>query len=233
MRGTRLVSLVLLVGAVHAPGEIILYWSTTGITNSSYFYSTAQTNFRPYFVPPTPVTELPAGTYDLFLWGRFVEADDLPAYVFIYSLDLRFEGDAALAENAAYRHRKTGAGAYKRWDNTVGIPLDGSMYAILGNGIEFMYLPYTNHDLSIFHNPSDGYADFLIGAARITGAGGHFETASLDGAAGQGIGVSHFNHEPLPDPEVVPATILFTPEPAALVAVLLLTMPGRRCSRAA
>ncbi len=221
---------VALFGAVAAPGEIILYWSTTGITNSSYRYSTARTNFLPYFVPPTPVTELPAGTYDLFLWGRFVEAGDLPVWVAIFFLDLKFEGDAVHAQNVAYRHYKTGSGAYKRWDNTTGILLDAEMFASVSRGIEFLYLPDDNNDLSIFHH--DSYADFLVGAARLTGLGGQSKTMSLDGGD-EGIYVGWFGGTPIPDPWVAPATIQFTPEPHVLFALLPLAMPGRRRSPAA
>jgi hypothetical protein len=201
-----------------SPGGVALFWSTTGLANSSMQYSTALTNFLP-IISATPVSELPAGTYDLYLWGRFIEGWLVEPYGRIWQLDPAFAGDASHAENVAYRQYKTGAGAYRRWDGTLGIPLDGLMGAVTARGIEFIIPPDTNNDL---YFPAS--YEFLLGAARVTGAPGQVQIVDVT--------LIRFNpagYDPLP--ENSPAVLTFTPEPAAGLLVVLGALLRRRPRR--
>lgn len=210
-------------GARVAPGEIILFWSTSGITNTNFRYSTALTNFLPHFVPPTPVTELTAGTYDLFLWGLFIETPTMPAGSHIYGLNLKFEGDAAVVQSVAYRQNKTGAGAYRRWDGSVGLVLDDSVAAITARGIEFLLPPDFNNDL---YYPAT--QQFLFGAARVTGAVGQQKTVALEIESLSGGIAMRWGMIDLPDPPVFSAVVTFVPEPAAGAALVLTALLLRR-----
>jgi len=222
-----LVAVLALVGAASA--EIQLYWSTTGLGNSALKFSTALTNFLP-IVAPTPLPAsiddptTPTLSIDLYLWGRFIETPEMPAYSTIYGLDLKNTG-APMGSNAAYRQNKSGSGAYKRWDGSAGIPLDGVMAAVTARGVEFVYLPDTNNDLSIKY--ASDYGDFLIGAAHYDLAWGQHARFELDGAVdGLGIAMRYFGgSEPVDivDPPVLPADFVYTPEPASL---LLLGLAG-------
>ena len=192
-----------------AQAEIQLFWSMTGINDPSFVYSPALANFLPYFVPPVPVTQLAPGTYDLFLWGRFVENYDpndpnfLPAFTRIDVMDLQWLGAATHAQNAAYRQNKTGFGAYTRWENGSGILLDDVMFALATRGVEFILPPDGNNDL---YYPNT--QEFLIGAARITGAGGQSATMAL-----AGIAMSEIGGDMIPPVIVVPAEVVFTGTP--------------------
>jgi hypothetical protein len=92
-------------------GPIYLFWSTTGISDPNYVYSTALTNFLPYFVPWTHPGQLSdplilsAGTCDLFLWGQFSAGS--ADYDRIIGLDLGLinGGSATHTPGAAYRHK--------------------------------------------------------------------------------------------------------------------------------
>jgi hypothetical protein len=216
---TQTTLIVTLLTALTASAEIRLFWSTTGITNSAFVYSTALTNFLPYFTAPTPIpnNELPAGSYDLFLWGKFIEEPNMPQFSELYGLDLKFEGTATQAANVAYRQNKTGSGAYKRWNNTVGIPLDGVMYAVTTFGIQFLLPPYGNSDL---YFPAT--QEFLVGAARVTGAPDDTKTVSLHQPwdTPPGLGIAMRLVDGIPDPLVIPAVVTFTPEPVPLVVFL-------------
>ena len=205
--GTLLLAL-LVPATLASEGGVTLFLSTTGLANSSMRYSTALTNFLP-IISATPVSELPAGTYDLYLWGRFVEGWLVPPDSNIYGLNLEFAGDAAHVENVAYRQNKTGSGAYKRWDGSQGIPLDGLMGAVTARGIEFIIPPETNNDL---YFPAT--YEFLLGAARVTGAPGQAKIVDFEH-----IAFRQFDPwDPLP--VLIPAVVTFTPEPATAVAVI-------------
>ena len=199
--------------SVTAHGEIRLFWSTTGLANTSLRYSTALTNFLP-IVSATPVAELAPGTYDLYLWGQFIEGWDLHAWIWVYGVDLAFAGDATYAENVAYRQNKTGAGAYRRWDGSLGIALDGLMWATTSRGIEFNLPPVTN---SYLYFPES--AQFLLGAVRVTGAAGQNFTMTRTGPGFWYWDPDVF--DPPAYPTFSPAVLLFTPEPAGGLLVLL------------
>lgn len=204
MRGAHAVAVVLLALAAPAQADTILFWSTTGIDNSSYIYNTAETNFLPYFVPPTPVQELPAGTYDLFFWGRFTEEYCLPPPCSLYGMDLIFGGNATVLQSVAYRHRKTGSGSYDRWDGSLGIALDGVMAAVTSRGIEYLVPPDDNNDL---YYPET--QEFLVGAAQISGLAGQTKTIGRDSL---GL-VFRCSYDPCQgDPwglDVIPAVVTF------------------------
>ncbi len=210
-----------------ATAEIRLFWSTTGITNSAYVYSTALTNFRPYFTTPTPIpnNELSPGAYDLFLWGKFIEEPNMPSYSQVYGLDLKFEGTATHTANVAYRQNKTGSGAYKRWDGSLGLALDDVMRAITARGIEFILPPDTNNDL---YFPAT--QEFLVGAARVTGAAGDTKVVSLhspeENPPGLGIAVRWGGLDR--EPQVFPAVVSFTPEATTVFAFLPALLRRRR-----
>ena len=216
------VAVCALVGA--AEGRIELFWSTTGLSNTSLLYSTALTNFLP-IVSATPVSNLPAGAWDMYLWGRFVEEPDLPTYTQIYGIDLRIEtsGGVSYTDNVAYRQYKTGFGAYKRWDGTLGRPLDGVLAAVTARGIEFILPPDVNSDL---YFPESH--EFLLGAIHTTSAGLGALTVSLDVDDGLGIAVRIIGGETIPDPLVTPAIVTFLPEPStALLALAGLALRRR------
>ncbi len=214
----RRMGLVLAVCAVVgvAEGRIELFWSTTGLSDTSLLYSTALTNFLP-IVSSTPVTELPAGAWDMYLWGRFVEEPDLPTYTQIYGIDLEIQtsGSVNYGSNVAYRQNKTGFGAYKRWDGTIGRPLDGVVAAVTARGIEFILPPDTNSDLYF----PDSH-EFLFGAIHATSSGFGTLTVALDTADGLGIAVRIIGGETIEDPLVTPAVVTFVPEPAAALLAL-------------
>ncbi len=216
-KALALVALLAVVGSVSAaidPADfhIQLFWSTTG-KSGALQYSTAMTNFLP-FDAPTPVADLAPGSHDLFLWGRFVDDDDSYSYTQIYGLDLAKSG--TFGSNVAYRQNKTGSGAYKRWDGSAGIALDGVMAAVTARGIEYILPPDTNNDLYL---PAS--KEFLIGAANVTGADGDVAVVSLDVAEGLGIAMRWIGGEDIEDPEVYSATVTFTPEPASILLALV------------
>ncbi len=227
-RALGLMATLLLLGTARADFEIQLFWSTTGINDPNYVYNTAETNFVPFFTAPTPVESLAASTYDLFLWGKVTDPNDLffhyPDGAQIYGLDLQFAGDAAHGSNVAYRqYLITAGGPHNRWDGSLGLHLDSVMAAVSSLGI--MLVPYPFYDLYRYE-----YVDFLIGAAQVTGEPGEFKTMSLDTADGLGIAVRDiFTGEDLPDPPVLPAIVTFVPEPASLVLALV-ALVGRRRS---
>jgi len=213
-KALALVVVLAVVGTASADLAIQLFWSTTGKTGALQ-YSTALTNFLP-IASATPVSSLPAGTYDLFLWGRFVDTDGAEAYTQIYGLDLAKSGTATYGTNVAYRHNKTGAGSYKRWDGSLGILLDGVMAAVTARGIE--YLPASdvgNNDIYFKDT-----LEFLIGAANVTGAAGQNATVSLHNPPGLGIAMRWIGGEDIPDPPVYNAFVTFTPEPASILLAL-------------
>ncbi len=195
-------------------GAVQLFWSTTGLADTALSYSTALTNFLP-IVSATPVQELDPGTYDLYLWGKFVEGTYWHSLCHIYGLDLQWEGNATHAQNAAYRHNKTGANPYRRWDGNLGILLDGVMAAVTARGVEYLVPPLDNEDLYFPESQ-----EFLLGAARITGAAGQTKIVSLDTADGLGIAVECVTCGGVPDPTVYPAVLTFTPEPVMAVVLL-------------
>lgn len=220
--------LVVLAVVVPTMAEINLFWSTTGMSDALK-YSTAMTNFLPGLVPATPtgptINGLP-GTYDLFLWGTFVEAPDLPTYTQIYGLDLKWENTGAtVGSNAAYRQQKTGSGAYKRWDGSNGILLDGVMAAVTANGVQFILPPDTNNDL---YYPATH--QFLLGAAQVTfGAYGQTASIALDATPpGLGIAMRYIGDGDIPDPAVNAATVTLIPEPASLALLALAGLLRRR-----
>jgi hypothetical protein len=222
MRTKLIVLLGLLAPPALADGGVQLFWSTTGLASTTLLYSTALTNFLP-IVPATPVSTLDPGTYDLYAWGRFVEGSDLPPGGHIIGMDLRWQGDATHAQNVAYRQR---VGAVKRWDGSVGIPLDGVMAAVTAAGIYFILPPNTNSDL---YFPET--REFLLGAARITGAAGQTIGLALDTDLADGLGP--FGWYVLPngestDPPLWPANLTFTPEPTALILLSALVIVRRR-----
>lgn len=221
----KALTLVVLAMVVPAMAEIQLFWSWSGINDPSLQYSTALTNFLPAFVPWTgPVTEVDTPDVDLFLWGRFIETPTMPSYTQIYGLDLKFEGAGEFVQSVAYRHNKTGSGAYKRWDGANPILLNGVMAAVTARGIEFLYQPDTNNDLSIKYDASTGYSDFLIGAAKLHfNALGDVATVSLDTADGLGIAMREIQGPDIPDPPVLAASVTYIPEPASM---LLLGLAG-------
>lgn len=191
-------AVVAISASVVVDAEIILFWSTTGISNLGMVYNTALTNFKPYMFPPTRAAELEAGTYDLFLWLEYVVDPNLPLWTQLYGLNMRFEGDATHAQNIAFRHRAD-VGACQHWQNSTGIPLDGIMYVITIRGIEFVPPPETSCNL---YYPTTQEA--LIGAARITGTPGQTKVMAIEDIALRLIG-----GEDLPDPLVVPAVVRF------------------------
>jgi hypothetical protein len=202
-RTLKLIVAVALAGTACADvWEIQLFWSTTGINDPNWVYNAAETNFLPYFVPPTPVYSLPAGTYDLFLWGQVTDPNDLffhhPEGARIYGINLGFGGDATYDVSVAYCHRKLPPGAYRRWGQCC-LPLNAPLGA-LSHGITFV--PYPINDLYRYQ-----FVDFLVGAARITGDAGEYKTMSLDGI---GIGMRDLGSgEDIPDPPVLPALVTF------------------------
>lgn len=229
-RALALVSLLVLVGAANA--EIQLFWSWTGM-DAANMYNQNLTNFLPGFVPPTPVPAVlegpdPTITVDLFLWGRFIETPTMPSYTQIYGLDLKNTG-APMLQSAAYRQNKTGSGAYKRWDGSAGINLDGVMAAVTARGVEFLYLPDTNNDLSIKYPEASGIGDFLIGAAKYTLAWGDHATFELDTALdGLGIAMRLIGDVDIPDPPVLAADVVYVPEPASVLLLGLGALLIRR-----
>lgn len=219
--------LVVLAVVVPTMANIELFWSDTGLTNSALQYSTAMTNFLPIVAAPAAVTEKTvAGTYDLYLWGRFNEGADVPSYTQIYGLDLKWENSGGtVADNAAYRQQKLGSGAYKRWDGSNGILLDGVMAAVTASGVQFILPPDTNNDL---YNPATH--EFLLGAAKITLTNmGDSATIALDATPpGLGIAMRYIGAGDIPDPAVLPATVTLVPEPASLALLALAGLLRRR-----
>lgn len=217
--------LAVVAGVGVAEGRIELFWSPTGLVNTSLLYSTALTSFLP-IVSATPVSELPFGTHDLYLWGRFVEDANMPAYTQIYGLDLKIQvsGAAGYAEKVAYRHQPlTETGPYKRWDGSLGIPLDGIMAAVTARGIEFILPPDTNLDLYF----PDSH-EFLVGALHATSSAEGAITVALDSADGMGISMRYIGGDDIPDPLVTPAVVTFVPEPVGLWLVLAAVVRRRR-----
>jgi hypothetical protein len=216
-----LVAVLGLVGAVSAD-TITLFWSTTGIsTTSPLLYSTALTNFQPVYEAPTPIpsNELDAGTYDLFLWGQFQPSWD--GYQ-IYGLDLLWDAtsDATVGSNVSYRQR---VGAFKRWDGTLPILLDGVMAAVTAAGIAW--------DHGANRLMEDATGAFLIGAAHVTGTEGQILDIKLDtrpGGVGKGIACRDADQVDIPDPTVIPAHLLFIPEPLSILLVLTGMLLRRR-----
>ncbi len=218
MKALLSLAIALGLGGAARGENINFFWSTTGLANTSLRYSTALTNFLP-IVSATPVTELPAGTHDLYLWGWF-EADNwYPEYTQVYGVNLAFAGTASHAENAAYRHYKTGSGAYKRWDGSQGLPLNGVMAAVTARGIEFITPPDTNNDL---YFPST--QQFLLGAALVTGEPGQVLSMALGPL---GIAARYLDGTDLVPVTVAFVPVTFTPEPGPL-AMLVLGLVGRR-----
>jgi hypothetical protein len=214
-----------LVGAASAD-TITLFWSTTGIsTTSPLLYSTALTNFQPVYQAPTPVpTDLngwqvaPAGSYDLFLWGQFQ-----PSWVGyqIYGLDLLWDAGstATVGSNVAYRQR---VGAWKRWDGTLPILLDGVMAAVTSAGIAW------DGGANRLMDPN---GMFLIGAAHVTLGIGEMLTINLDtrpGGVGKGIACRDADGAEVPDPIVIPARLCEIPEPLSILLVLTGMLLRRR-----
>ncbi len=206
-----------------ADARIELFWSTTGLVNNGLRYSTDLTSFLP-IVSATPVSELPFGTHDLYLWGRFIEDANMPAYTQVYGLDLRIQvsGAAGYAENVAYRHALLTSGPYRRWDGSLGIMLDGVMAAVTGRGVEFILPPDTNHDLYF----PDSH-EFLLGALHATSPADGTITVALDSDDGLGIAMRYIGGDDIPDPLVTPAVIAFVPEPAALLVLGALSFRRR------
>ncbi len=225
-RALTLIATAVLAGTACADvWELQLFWSTTGINDPNYVYFAGEMDFLPYFVPPTPVEMLAPGAYDLFLWGKVTDPNNLfyahPEGAQIYGLDLTFEGDAAHGVNVAYRHGRPYPG---RWDGNHPILLNGVMAAVTSNGI--LLVPYWIPDLYRYE-----YVDFLIGAARITGTDGQVKIMALDLADGLGIAMRDWaTGEDIPDPPVLPAVVTFVPEPASLVLALV-ALVGRARKR--
>jgi hypothetical protein len=216
-------ALAVLVGAANAE-EINLFWSSTGLSGVNLTYSTALTNFQPAYQPPNPVGELvPGAMYDLFLWGRFPAGWENYR---IYGLDLKWgPGNTAYHDiNVAYRHTWGAAPSEKRWDGSSGTLLDGAMDAGSASGIIWD----TNGGAYHLMQP-DG--QFLIGAARIYGDLLQHAVVSLDSPpSGLGISVRDSFGNEVPAPTVIPADVLFYPEPTSILmlAVGLLVRHRRR-----
>ncbi len=215
----RAAVLIAILSGVAAAGayEIQLFWSTTGISDPNLMYSTALTNFQPAYQPPTPVSEMVGGTYDLFLWGTF-------PFVYIRGLDLKWGpgNTAPHAQNVAYRHKWGNTSPAKRWDGSAGILLDGVMAAVTASGISWP--PY---------RLMEPQGSFLIGAARITGAAGQHAIISLDGPT-RGLGIANPRYEQV-TPDVLPADLVFVagpvtglPEPSAVVLLIAALLLRRR-----
>ncbi len=211
-----------LLGAAQA--EIELCWSTTGLGNGALMYSGAQTNFLP-IVPPTYVHQLAPGTHDLYLWGTFIETPTMPHDTQLYGLDLKFMGTATQSTNVAYRHNKTGAGPYLRWNTVAPVALDSVLAAVTARGVEFIVPANTNSDLyyPVTH-------EFLLGAARITGGPGDTTWMELETLSGAGIAMREIGGNDIVDPPVTwcGGMLTFTPEPGGLLLVLCGWLVGRR-----
>ncbi len=193
--------LVLAVGGA-ASADIELFWSTTG-KSGPLMYSMATTNFLP-IDSATPVSLLFPGTYDVFLWGRFVGNSNPPPGWRIADLDLAFGGDATTGVSAAYLHNKTGSGSYRRWDSAGGgLALDDPMTnGGVSDGIEFLQPPNSNNDL---YFPAT--QEFLVGAVEVTG----LANQSLI------MNIENVSFTPAPwHPEHSPAVLTFAPEGGSL-----------------
>ncbi len=188
------VALVAVSASAVAHAEVILFWSTTGVNDANMIYMPGETNFKPYMVPSTRVDELEAGAYDLFLWLKFVADPNLPPNTMIYGLAMEFQGDAAHAQNFAYRHKLNPC---RRFSGSGGLPLDG--FLPVQSGIAFILPPDTNCDL---YYPATQEA--LLGAARITGAPGQTKIMAIED-----IAMRHIGGEDIPDPLAVPAVVRF------------------------
>ena len=219
-RGLVLVAILSLVGAASG-AELTLFWSSTGISDPNLMYSTALTNFQQAYLPPTPITFLLPGTYDMFLWGAF--PPDWQNYQ-IYGLDLKWGPDntAWHYPDVAYRHKWGNQASQKRWDGSTGIHLDGVMAAVMASGITWDTATPAYHLMQ-----PNGW--FLIGAARISGQDDQVATVALDfPAPGLGIAVRDSQGNEVPDPTVIPAYLYFTPEPASALLALVGLLTRRR-----
>jgi hypothetical protein len=210
-----------LVGAAQA--EIELCWSTTGVSNPSLVFSTAQTDFLPYLQAPTYITQLPPGTYDLFCWGRFVETPTMPSDTQLYNLGLQFMGTATHSISVAYRQNKAGSGAYRRWDAPGGLALDDHLAAVTARGVEFLAPGNSNSDLYL-----QGSNEFLLGAVRITGVAGDTFWMELKSLGGAEIAMRHIGGASIADPPLIGCLLSFGPPPCTFQACcdLLVSNPN-------
>ena len=212
-------------------------------------YSGALTDFKPYYSPmmgntdlytgdgpdPTSVTSLVAGSYDLFLWG---DSPYLPEWHVrstapthytdnkfqIYGLDLKWDATstATVGDNVVYRE-DDGAGT-ARWQGDQPIPLDGVMAAVNSAGIA-LDAGWGKFGTQWFHTEMSWLEQFsgkyLLGAAHVTGTAGQVLSMSLDTAVTGGKGIAcRLDGDEIPDPDVMPAVLTFTPEPLSFVLLL-------------
>jgi hypothetical protein len=228
MRTRLIVLLGLLLACAPAEAGVQLFWSTTGLADPGMTYSTALTDFRP-IVRPLPVDVLIPGSYDLFLWGRFIQNNDpndpnyLPMYSAVIGADLAFQGDAQHGVNVAYRHKWGTSPGQRRWDGSAGIALDGVMAAIGACGIRFT-LP-GDPDVDLYFSDTH---EFLVGATQATGLPGQRLTMVSDGLA---IYYPVPPGEQTPPLVAEPATVTFVPEPGAAGLVLVALSGLRRLQR--
>jgi len=226
MKKTLLV-VALLVGVSAASADINLFFSSTGMSDALK-YSTTLTNFLPGFEASTPIgATLPEGSYDLFLWGQFVNEPD---YNQIYGLQLQIQGSAAYDANKSviYRHNKGNPNAYKRWDGALPVYVhNGVMAAVTARGIvNWTAADPVPNDLVTLPSGSEG-TKFLLGVVRVEGAtAGQDLTVSLNPQLG--IAVHDADGVTIPDPPVNSATVSFVPEPASLLLLGLAGLAIRR-----
>ncbi len=246
MKKTLLV-LTLLVGVSAASADIQLFFSvgsnTAGvpgvdIIGPSLRYATTLTNFLQTGAggtasgynhqAPTPApAQLLPGSYDLYLWGKFVNQQPLDQ---IYGLQLRITGNAPYdnSRSVIYRHNRTGTGAYRRWDGALPVLVhDGVMAAVIARGIlnSTPADPLVN-DLVVRPHVADGTV-FLLGVVRVENAELN-QTLSVELNPRLGIAIRNADGVTIPDPPVLPATVTFIPEPASLLLLALAGLAIRR-----
>jgi hypothetical protein len=137
-------------------------------------------------------------------------------------------------KNAAYRHKWTTPVGGQRWDGTLVIRLDGVQAAVTSLGIIWD----TNFTPAQRLITVDG--KFLIGTARVTGTDDQMLKINLDTRAG-GVGKNiarryggYFTDDgvwhtlDVTEPDVLPARLLFIPEPLSILLVLTGMLLRRR-----
>ncbi len=224
-----LLAVALIAGVSAASADINLFFSSTGMSSDALKYSTALTNFLPGFTGPTPIgPTLDEGSYDLFLWGQFVNEND---YDQIYGIQLQIQGTAAYdgTKSVIYRHNKTTPPpAYKRWDGAQPVYVhNGVMAAVIARGIVNWTSSDVNPgDLVTLPTGSEG-TKFLLGVVRVENAtAGQELTVSLNPQLG--IAIRNAEGVTIPDPPVNSATVTFVPEPASLLLLGLAGLAIRR-----